>query len=745
MQSARPKPPSEREPLAGLVERVTFHNADNGFCVLRVKARGHRDLVTVLGAAPSISAGEYIQASGTWENNREHGLQFRAAFLRASAPTSAEGMEKYLGSGLIKGIGPAFAQRLVSAFNEAVFEVIEHAPQRLLEVEGIGPKRARRITSSWADQKVIREIMAFLQGHGVGTSRAVRIFKTYGADAIPLVTENPYRLARDITGIGFKSADLIAERLGIERTAMVRARAGIAYTLAEAMSNGHCGLAEDELLIQAEKLLEIPSSILAEALLAELATGAVVADTIEGRRCIFLAHLWRAEKFIAQRLQTLIHERPPWPVIDVERALGWVEKKFGLKLAPSQRAAVALALASKPVVVTGGPGVGKTTLVNSILKILCAKSVAVALCAPTGRAAKRLAESTGLAAKTIHRLLEADPRHGGFKRGETNPLQCDLLVVDEVSMVDVPLMAALMRALPPQAGLLLVGDADQLPSVGPGQVLANIINSAVVPTARLTEVFRQAAQSRIVTNAHRINRGQMPELSQAKEGSDFYFVEADEPDDAAGKITEIVCRRIPAQFGLDPIREVQVLCPMNRGRIGARSLNLDLQAALNGDPSKPAVVRFGCSFRSGDKVMQTVNDYDKEVFNGDLGFVHSVDLEAQELVIDFDGRMVNYDFGELDEIVPAYAITIHKAQGSEYPAVVIPLSTQHYPMLRRNLVYTGITRGKRLVVLVGQRKALTIAVRDSQAERRWSKLHEWLCGETALEAGTLSSLPALQH
>jgi exodeoxyribonuclease V alpha subunit len=745
MQSAGPKPPSEREPLAGLVERVTFHNADNGFCVLRIKARGHRELVTVLGAAPAISAGEYIQASGSWENNREHGLQFRAAFLRASAPTSAEGMEKYLGSGLIKGIGPAFAQRLVSAFNEAVFEVIEHAPQRLLEVEGIGPKRARRITSSWADQKVIREIMAFLQSHGVGTSRAVRIFKTYGADAIPLVTENPYRLARDITGIGFKSADLIAERLGIARTAMVRARAGIAYTLAEAMSNGHCGLAEDELLIQAEKLLEIPSSILAEALLAELATGAVVADTIETRRCIFLTHLWRAEKFIAHRLQALIHEPPPWPMIDAERALGWVEKKFGLTLAASQRAAVELALSNKLAVVTGGPGVGKTTLVNSILKILTAKSVAVALCAPTGRAAKRLAESTGLAAKTIHRLLEADPRHGGFKRGETNPLQCDLLVVDEVSMVDVPLMAALIRALPPQAGLLLVGDADQLPSVGPGQVLANIINSAVVPTARLTEVFRQAAQSHIVTNAHRINQGQMPELSQAKESSDFYFVEAEEPDDAAGKIAEIVCRRIPAQFGLDPIRDVQVLCPMNRGRIGARSLNLDLQATLNCDQSKPAVVRFGCSFRSGDKVMQIINDYDKDIFNGDLGFVQSVDLEAQELVIDFDGRLVNYEFGELDEIVPAYAITIHKSQGSEYPAVVIPLSTQHYPMLRRNLVYTGITRGKRLVVLVGQRKALTIAVRDSRAERRWSKLHEWLCGETALEAGTLASVPTLGH
>ena len=718
---------SEREPLAGLIERITFHNPDSGFCVLRVKVKGHHELVTLLGAAPSVAAGEYIQASGIWETHRDHGRQFRATFLRVTPPTSVEGMEKYLGSGLIKGIGPIFAQRLVAAFNDAVFEVIERAPHRLSEVAGIGRKRAARITASWADQRVIRDIMAFLQGHGVSTSRAVRIYKAYGADAIPVVSANPYCLARDIVGIGFKSADLIAQRLGVAKTAMIRAQAGIEYTLTEAVADGHCGLPEDKLLARAETLLEIPQSTLAEAVCRETADGLVVADEIDDRRCLFLAHLWRAERMIGQRVLALSREPPPWPPIDAERAVTWVEKKLSVILAPSQRAAVGLALASKMLVITGGPGVGKTTLVNSILKILEAKSVSVALCAPTGRAAKRLAESTGLNAKTIHRLLEADPRRGGFKRGEENPLECQLLVLDEASMVDAPLMAALLKALAPGAGLILVGDVDQLPSVGPGRILADIIDSRVVPVARLTEVFRQAAQSRIVVNAHRINRGQIPELDNAPdETSDFYFVEAADSDEAARKILEIVHNRIPKRFGLDPIRDVQVLCPMNRGDLGARMLNLQLQAALNGDESRPAITRFGWTYRMGDKVMQTANDYDKDVFNGDIGFVRTVDLDAQEIVIDFDGRPVTYDCGELDEVSPAYATTIHKAQGSEYPAVVIPLATQHYLMLRRNLVYTGITRAKQLVVLVGQRRALAIAVKDSRAQTRWSKLEQWL-------------------
>ena len=678
---------AEREAFGGLVERVTFHNADNGFCVLRVKARGQRDLVTVVGAAAAISAGEFIQASGIWVNDRTHGLQFKAAFLKTAPPTTLEGIERYLGSGMIKGIGPVYASKLVQAFGEAVFDAIEQAPERLQEVAGIGPKRALRIRTGWAEQKVIREIMLFLHSHGVGTSRAVRIFKTYGADAVQVISENPYRLARDIRGIGFKSADQIAMRLGIEKTAMIRARAGISYALAEAMDEGHCGLPMDELRELAAALLEIAAEVVDAAIALELAEGAVVADTVEDRPCVFLAGLYRAEQGIAERLLRLSRGSPPWPAVDPDKAIPWVEQKTGLILAASQREAVRLALRAKVLVITGGPGVGKTTLVNAILEILRARTPSIALAAPTGRAAKRMREATGLEAKTLHRLLEADPVRGGFKRHEEHQLDCELLVVDEVSMVDVPLLHSLLKAVPPRAALILVGDVDQLPSVGPGQVLADIIASAAVPVVRLTEVFRQAAQSRIITNAHRINQGLMPEPGQ-EPGSDFHLVRCHDPEDGVAKLLEIVARRIPARFGLDPIRDVQVLCPMNRGGLGARSLNLELQRLLN-PPGEARVERFGWTFGPGDKVMQVVNDYEKEVFNGDLGLVKAIDAEAGELVVDFDGREVAYDFGELDELVLAYATTVHKAQGSEYPAVVMPVTTQHYPMLQRNLLYTA--------------------------------------------------------
>jgi exodeoxyribonuclease V alpha subunit len=716
---------SAQEVLAGLVERVTYHNVENGFCVLRAKARGHRDVVTVVGHAATIAAGEWITASGEWTNDRTHGQQFKARFLRTSPPTSADGIEKYLASGMIRGVGPVYAKKLVRAFGEKVFEIIEETPGRLQDIDGVGPVRAANILAAWAEQKAVREIMVFLHSHGVGTARAVRIFKTYGSDAIQVMTENPYRLARDIRGIGFKTADAIAMKLGIEKTATMRVRAGISYALTEVMDEGHCGLPTDELVPLAEKLLEVPEELVRTALDLELREGNVIADHVGDAPCVFLAGLYRAERTIAGRLMRLANGTLPWPWIDPDKALPWVEKHIGLTLAESQIVAIRLALKSKVVVMTGGPGVGKTTIIRGILRILAAKGTELLLCAPTGRAAKRMTEATGFEAKTIHRLLEVDPKSDGFKRGEDNPLDCDLLVVDEASMVDVLLMQALLKAIPDRAALLVVGDIDQLPSVGPGQVLADIISSGAVPVVRLTEVFRQAAQSRIITNAHRINQGMVPDLSPPESDSDFYFVQAEDPETAVARIIELVKTRIPKRFGLDPIRDIQVLCPMNRGGVGARSLNIELQGALN-PAGEHKVERFGWTFSPGDKIMQVENNYDKEVYNGDIGTIDSVDTAEGVLAASFDGRTITYEFGELDMLVPAYAATIHKSQGSEYPAVVIPVHTQHYTMLQRNLLYTGVTRGKKLVVLIGQKKAIAIAVRNVSGRRRWSKLAEWL-------------------
>jgi exodeoxyribonuclease V alpha subunit len=553
----------------------------------------------------------------------------------------------------------------------------------------------------------------------------VRIYKTYGADAVQVMTENPYRLAQDIRGIGYRTADAIAMKLGVEKTAMIRVRAGISYALTEAMDDGHCGLPTADLGPLAEELLEVGADLIRAALDLELAAETVIADSLGEADCIFLASLYRAEQAIAERLLVLSRAKLPWVSIDADKALPWVEQRISLELAPSQKAAVRLALASKVLVITGGPGVGKTTILNAILRILAAKNVKLLLCAPTGRAAKRLNETTGQEAKTIHRLLEVDPKGGGFKRNAENPLDCDLLVLDETSMVDVLLMNALLKAVPVSAALLVVGDVDQLPSVGPGQILADMITSGAVPVVRLTEVFRQAALSRIITSAHRINQGSIPDLGKPEGDSDLYFVQADDPETAVQRIIELVKTRIPQRFGLDPIRDIQVLCPMNRGGVGARSLNIELQAALN-PAGERKVERFGWTFAPGDKVMQIENDYDKEVYKGDIGYIDDVDPEAGELTASFDGRAVTYGFGELDTLVPAYAATIHKSQGSEYPPVVIPLMTQHYPMLQRNLLYTGVTRGKKLVVLVGQKKAVAIAVRNASGRRRWSKLQEWL-------------------
>jgi exodeoxyribonuclease V alpha subunit len=801
------------EVLAGSIERVTFHSAESGFCVLRIKARGHRELVTVVGHAAEISAGEWVTVSGSWVNSREHGQQFKASFLKASAPTSAEGIQKYLGSGMIRGIGPIYASKLVDAFGAQVFEVIEQEPERLKQVPGIGQVRAGRIAQAWADQKVVREIMVFLHSHGVGTARAVRIFKTYGNDAVQVMAENPYRLARDIRGIGFRSADAIAARLGIEATAMIRLRAGIGYALLQASGDGHCGLPTADLLKLAGELLSVarpspPASaqpdsgeasgqaeerqggaatkapaatiptvaagassnrvplepaVIQTALDLELSEGSVVADTLAGEPAIFLAHLHRDERRIASALQQLLQGAAPWGSIDAAKAIAWVEQRLGLELAASQKEAVQQALASKLLVITGGPGVGKTTLINAILRILAAKKLRIQLCAPTGRAAKRMAEATGLEAKTIHRLLEFDPAAYGFRRGAELPLECDLLVVDETSMVDGPLMASLLAAIPPEAALLLVGDVDQLPSVGPGQVLADVITSGAIPVARLTELFRQAATSRIITTAHAINAGTIPDLrppadnaSAEGAGSDFYFLPAETPEQAVKLILKVVGERIPARFGFDPIAQVQVLCPMARGGCGSRSLTIELQKLLNPDPAEQ-VERFGWRFAPGDKVMQIANDYEKEVFNGDVGTIDAIDADNSELGVLFPtseagvqgSRVVVYGWGELDHLVPAYACTIHKSQGSEYPAVVIPLLSQHYPMLQRNLVYTGLTRGKQLVVLVGQKKALAMAVKNHLGRRRYTKLAEWLAPADATTAPLAirvgSSSQAIHH
>ena len=691
--------------------------------MLKVKAKGHRDLVTVVGSLPSVSAGEWVTAEGYWVQDREFGRQFRAVLLSSSAPTSREGIEKYLGSGMVKGIGPVYAKKLVGKFGEEIFHVIETQSARLEELDGIGPKRRKRIKEAWAEQKVIRQIMVFLHSNGVSTSRAVRIYKTYGEDAITKVQTDPYRLAKDIHGIGFKTADQIAQKIGIPVDSLLRACAGLNHVLLEGTGDGHCALPVDLLKDEAKKLLLVDDKIVTEALERTLANRDLVQEPIDGQELIFLPTLRRAEEVVAGRIRHLASSPSLFPAIDFDKAVAWCQAKTGKALAPSQCAALKLALTSRVLVITGGPGVGKTTLVNAILMILRAKKVNCLLCAPTGRAAKRLSETTGVEAKTIHRLLEVQPSTGTYGRNEGKPLDCDLLVVDETSMVDVSLMSNLLRALPPKASLLLVGDIDQLPSVGPGMVLRHIIESLVVPVVRLTEVFRQAAHSRIITNAHRINEGHLPEISAKGDKSDFFFVEREEPEGIGTTLIEMVKTRIPSKFSLDAIRDVQVLCPMNRGSIGVRELNVQLQNELNPPrPDEPQVEKFGWQFRPRDKVIQTENDYDKEVFNGDIGQIAKIDPVEQEVVIRFDHREVVYDFGELDEVSLAYAITIHKSQGSEFPAVVIPLAMQQYLLLQRNLVYTGITRGKKLVVLIGQRKALAMAVRNNKTQNRFSGL-----------------------
>jgi exodeoxyribonuclease V alpha subunit len=588
-------------------------------------------------------------------------------------------------------------------------------------VPGIGRGLAERIAAAWEGQRAIRDIMLFLHSHGLSPLRAARIFETYGQDAIRQVTSNPYRLAQDIRGIGFASADQLAMRLGIAPDSPLRLGAGLAQVLSEAQAQGHAALPRDELIRGAGRLLGVEAGPLEAALDKEIDAGALIADDIDGTACIFLAALHRAEQEIAATLRRLASGRPGWKLRDRERAVGRVERDLCLTLATSQRRALDLALESRALVITGGPGTGKTTLVRAILKALSQSGIQILLAAPTGRAAKRLSESTGQDAKTLHRLLEADPGRG-FRRGAKRPLECGLLVVDEVSMVDVLLMQALLAALPEDAGLFLIGDVDQLPSIGPGQVLADVIASDAVPVVRLEEIFRQAAESRIVRNAHRINQALMPGLDRAEgEVTDFYAIRARDPEEGARIVLDLASERIPARFGVDAVTDIQVLCPTNRGPLGARHLNELLQQTLNPDPPQ-RIERQGITFALGDKIMQLENDYEREVYNGDLGRVVGIDQSKGRLSVEIDGRVLSYGFGELNRLVPAYAITVHKAQGSEYPVVVLPLAAHHGRMLRRNLVYTAITRARRLVVVVAEPGALELAVAERPEPRRWSKL-----------------------
>lgn len=726
--------------LHGRIERITYSNEENGYCVLRVKLPGQKVPITVVGNFVSVTPGEVLRMEGDWDHHSRFGPQFKVDRYETAAPDSVEGIRKYLGSGLIKGIGPVMATRIVSRFGEKTLEVIDLEPHRLLEVEGIGAYRLGQIRKAWEDQKDIRELMVFLRGHGVSAGYAVRIFKHYGKGSLEVVKENPYRLAMEVPGIGFLSADKIAGNLGFTVDSPLRAEGGVFYLLQQAMDEGHACVPRSRLLQKCGELLEIPAAILESALDRLIAGRHIVAQplspevgrTFGDKTAIYLRGLYLAETQVAGRLVHLKTFRALQRRVDPEEALRRLQKELPFRLAPLQEEAVRRVLTDKVVVITGGPGTGKTTLVRAILAVFKRMKAGVCLAAPTGRAAKRLSETTQHAARTIHRILEFSPQGGGFQRNEQKPLPADLVLVDETSMVDILLLHHLLKAVSPHATLVLVGDADQLPSVGPGNVLQEIVRSGQFPVVRLTEIFRQARESRIIVNAHLIQQGKFPVLRSESRGlQDFYFIQKEDPEEAVQVILRLCSERIPARFHLDPVDEIQVLSPMHRGVIGTQRLNSLLQEALN--PQAVSLERGGQVFRVQDKVMQIRNNYDKDVFNGDLGRIRKIDTENQEVHVEMDGRRVVYDFSEMDELVPAYAVTVHKAQGSEYPAVVLPLLPQHYRMLQRNLLYTAITRARKLVVLVGSKKALAIAINNDKMQRRFSLLGERLMGLPGLE------------
>ena len=738
----RYNPIVKSESLEGTVDKVVYSNEENAWTVVRLGVRGKGE-VTAVGNLPGIQPGESLRLQGGWVKDRKWGKQFKVDSYMTVKPSTFTGIEKYLASGLVHGIGKELARRLVQHFGLDTLEVIDRAPGRLAEVAGIGKVRIERITNAWKEQREIRDVMVFLQSHGVSTTYAIRIYKLYGGDAIARVRENPYQLARDVRGIGFASADAIARHLEIAADSPQRAAAGLMHVLRQAADRGHVYLARGRLIAAAAELLEVGVELIAPALDGLIEDGELTAVTAppipepagddvpsaslrEDDVAIYLRPLEIAERGVAELVRALTAQGTLPLSIDVDRAIEWFEAREEIELAWQQRQALRHAITSKLMVLTGGPGTGKTTLVKGIVSILSLKGLKVQLAAPTGRAAKRLAEATGAPAMTVHRLLEYSPRERAFSRDADEPLAADLLIVDEASMLDVTLTYHLLKAVPPRARLILVGDVDQLPSIGPGRVLADVIESGAVEVVRLTEIFRQALGSLIITNAHRVRIGEAPALRPPDDQGDFFFFERGTPEAILGTLKRLVAERLPRSFSFDPKREIQILTPMRRGLLGAANLNAELQALLN--PHGVGVTRAGRLLRIGDRVMQVRNNYDLEAFNGDVGHVLSIDFENDRAAVDFDGRQVSYDFLELDELTLAYACSIHKSQGSEYPCVVIPLHTQHFKLLQRNLLYTALTRGRRLVIIVGSAKALEIAVGTETSTRRSTLLARRLRG-----------------
>ena len=721
--------------LSGQIERITFTNEESGFTIARVKVDGRHESVTVVGTLMAPMPGEILDMRGEWSNHPRFGRQFKVSEYKTRVPATVYGIRKYLGSGMIKGLGPVMAGRIVDRFGKKTLDIIDNQIQRLSEVAGIGEKRIAMITKAWAAQSEIRDVMLFLQSHGVSSGYAAKIFKQYGNQSIAVVKQNPFRLATEIFGIGFLTADQIAGKLGFENDSKLRVEAGILYVLNQLSDEGHVYFPYQALILKSCEILGVDREPVIQALGNLAVDQKIVIEDINGtidtfkenHKAVYLARFHLCETGIARRLKGLVRGTKSIRDIDTDKAIDWVQRQLSITLAENQVRAVGWASENKVMVITGGPGTGKTTLINAVLKIFSRLKAAIMLAAPTGRAAKRMSEATGFEARTIHRLLEYSFQKGGFQRTAEKPLDCDVLVVDEASMIDTLLMYHLLNAVPPFATLILVGDVNQLPSVGAGNVLADIIASSAVPVVTLDKIFRQAQASQIIVNAHRINQGRVPVVSTSQAtdpGNDFYFIEQEDPEKVLGNILELCKNRIPQRFGFDPVDDVQVLTPMHRGSVGAGNLNQQLQAALN--PGEGGVTRGERTYRVNDKVMQIRNNYDKDVFNGDIGRVTDINREDREVTVTIDGREVAYEFADLDEIVPAYAVSVHKSQGSEYPVVIIPIVTQHYILLQRNLIYTAVTRGKNLVVIVGSRKAMAIGVNNNKTRQRYTRLRHRL-------------------